>query len=202
MSKQLGFFIDVSRCTGCKTCMVACKDGHNPAPGMNLRRVREFAGGDWEKTAEGSWKQDVFAYYVSVSCNHCSDPACVKVCPTGAHFKRKEDGLVVIDAKKCIGCGMCAKACPYHAPVLDTKTHKMQKCDGCLNRLAKDQKPLCVESCPMRAIEFGDMEELKKIHKGTAAIAPLPAPTTKPNIIVKPPKRNGKASDSKDGLEY
>ena len=86
-------------------------------PGMNLRKVREYSGGTWRKTNEGAWKQDVFAYYVSLSCNHCSDPACVKVCPTGAHFKRKEDGLVVIDTKKCIGCGMCAKACPYDAPV-------------------------------------------------------------------------------------
>ena len=107
---QYGFFVDVSKCTGCKTCMVACKDGHFAQPGMNLRKVREYSGGTWRKTNEGAWKQDVFAYYVSLSCNHCSDPACVKVCPTGAHFKRKEDGLVVIDTKKCIGCGICTLA--------------------------------------------------------------------------------------------
>lgn len=111
---QLGFFVDVSKCSGCKTCAVACKDAHNLPVGMNFRKVHEYAGGNWKQAADGSWTQDVFGYYVSLGCNHCSDPACVKVCPTKAHHKRAEDGLVVIDATKCIGCGLCAQACPYH----------------------------------------------------------------------------------------
>ena len=127
---QLGFFVDVSKCSGCKTCAVACKDAHNLPVGMNFRKVHEYAGGNWKQAADGSWTQDVFGYYVSLGCNHCSDPACVKVCPTKAHHKRAEDGLVVIDATKCIGCGLCAQACPYHAPVLDETAHKMRKCDA------------------------------------------------------------------------
>lgn len=103
---QLGFFVDVSKCSGCKTCAVACKDAHNLPVGMNFRKVHEYAGGNWKQAADGSWTQDVFGYYVSLGCNHCSDPACVKVCPTKAHHKRAEDGLVVIDATKCIGCGL------------------------------------------------------------------------------------------------
>ena len=100
---QKGFYIDVSRCTGCRTCSVACADKN------------------------GAWRQDVFAYYVSIGCNECADPACVKACPTKAHMKRAEDGLVVIDESKCIGCGLCAKACPYGVPQLNTKKRKMTK---------------------------------------------------------------------------
>ena len=112
---QLGFFVDVSKCSGCKTCAVACKDAHNLPVGMNFRKVHEYAGGNWKQAADGSWTQDVFGYYVSLGCNHCSDPACVKVCPTKAHHKRAEDGLVVIDATKCIGCGLCTTKCEFDA---------------------------------------------------------------------------------------
>lgn len=97
---QLGFFIDLTKCTGCQTCTVACKDAHNLEVGRNFRKVLEAESGTWKQDrATGAWHQDVRAYYVSISCNQCADPACVKVCPTKAHFKRKEDGLVVIDTK-------------------------------------------------------------------------------------------------------
>ena len=119
MTKQYGFVVDVSRCTGCRTCAVACKDAHNLPVGLNLRRVLEEASGSWRQDRmTGAWHQDVRAWYVSIACNHCENPACVKVCPTKAHYKRAEDGLVVIDRDKCVGCGMCAQACPYGAPQL------------------------------------------------------------------------------------
>lgn len=187
---QLGFFIDLTKCTGCQTCTVACKDAHNLEVGRNFHKVLEAESGTWKQDrATGAWHQDVRAYYVSISCNHCADPACVKVCPTKAHFKRKEDGLVVIDTKKCIGCGACAMACPYHAPVLNPVTKKMSKCDGCLNRLEAGLQPICVESCPQRAIEFGPIEELRRKHGKLAQIAPLPDPAqTKPSLVIRPPK--------------
>ena len=184
---QKGFYIDLTRCAGCRTCSVACVDLNNTPVGLNLRRVIEFEGGSWKKSAEGTWRQDVFAYYVSIGCNECADPACVKVCPTKAHFKRAEDGLVVIDQEKCIGCGMCARACPYGVPQLDAKRGKMLKCDGCVARTSRGMMPVCVESCPERALEFGDIDELRRKHGLVDSVAPLPdAGITRPSIVIKP----------------
>ncbi len=79
MTTQYGFFIDSSRCTGCKTCELACKDYKDLTPEVSFRRIYEYAGGDWQED-NGVWHQNVFAYYLSISCNHCEDPACTKVC--------------------------------------------------------------------------------------------------------------------------
>lgn len=187
---QYGFYFDASKCTGCKTCMVACKDKNNLPVGMNFRRVTEFSGGNWRQDrATGAWHQDAFAYYLSISCNECSDPACVKVCPTKAHFKRAEDGLVLIDPKKCIGCGACLAACPYGAPQLDREERKMRKCDTCLDRREKGLNPVCVDACPQRALDFGPIDELRKKYGDCAAIAPLPdVSVTKPNLVIHPTK--------------
>lgn len=187
---QYGFYFDASKCTGCKTCMVACKDKNNLPVGMNFRRVTEFSGGNWRQDrATGAWHQDAFAYYLSISCNECSDPACVKVCPTKAHFKRAEDGLVLIDPKKCIGCGASLAACPYGAPQLDREARKMRKCDTCLDRREKGLNPVCVDACPQRALDFGPIDELRKKYGDCAAIAPLPdVSVTKPNLVIHPTK--------------
>ncbi len=91
MTTQYGFFIDSSRCTGCKTCELACKDYKDLTPDVSFRRIYEYAGGDWQED-NGVWHQNVFAYYLSISCNHCEDPACTKVCPSGAMHKRGAAG--------------------------------------------------------------------------------------------------------------
>ena len=187
MTKQYGFVVDVSRCTGCRTCAVACKDAHNLPVGLNLRRVLEEASGSWrQERMTGAWHQDVRAWYVSIACNHCENPACVKVCPTKAHAKLDDKGgLVLIDPAKCIGCGMCAKACPYGAPVLDEKAHKMTKCDACVDRVVKGELPVCVAACPQRALDFGYVDDLKAKYGEGAHIEPLPSPAmTKPNLLV------------------
>ena len=199
---QTGFYIDTSRCAGCRTCSVACADLNNTPVCLNLRRVVEYEGGEWKKNWDGTWRQNVFAYYVSMGCNECADPACVKVCPTKAHYKRAEDGLVVIDTAKCIGCGACAAACPYGAPQLDKVAKKMRKCDGCVARTSKGGQPVCVESCPERALEFGDIEELRRKHGTLAAIAPLPSEEeTHPSLVIKPCKR-AKPVDFEGGEEH
>lgn len=199
---QKGFYIDSSRCTGCRTCSVACADLHNSPVGQHLRRVTEVEGGKWVQQRDGTWRQNVFAYYITQGCNHCADPACVKVCPTKAHFKRAEDGLVVIDPAKCIGCGMCAKACPYGAPQLDTINRKMRKCDGCVARTSKGMNPVCVESCPERAIEFGDIEELRAKHGTIDAVAPMcDGSATHPSLVIKPSK-NARPAGSDEGTAH
>ena len=109
MTTQYGFFIDSSRCTGCKTCELACKDFKDLGPEVSFRRIYEYAGGDWQED-NGVWHQNVFAYYLSISCNHCDDPACTKVCPSGAMHKR-EDGFVVVDEDVCIGCRRSRPCC-------------------------------------------------------------------------------------------
>jgi len=150
MTTQYGFFIDSSRCTGCKTCELACKDFKDLGPEVSFRRIYEYAGGDWQED-NGVWHQNVFAYYLSISCNHCDDPACTKVCPSGAMHKR-EDGFVVVDEDVCIGCRYCHMACPYGAPQYNAEKGHMTKCDGCYSRVAEGKQPICVESCPLRAL--------------------------------------------------
>jgi anaerobic dimethyl sulfoxide reductase subunit B (iron-sulfur subunit) len=129
MTTQYGFYIDSSRCTGCKTCELACKDYKDLTPDVSFRRIYEYAGGDWQED-NGVWHQNVFAYYLSIACNHCEDPACTKVCPSGAMHKR-EDGFVVVDEDVCIGCRYCHMACPYGAPQYNAAKGHMTKCDGC-----------------------------------------------------------------------
>ncbi|EAW5939298.1 twin-arginine translocation signal domain-containing protein [Salmonella enterica] len=145
----------------------------------------EYAGGDWQED-NGVWHQNVFAYYLSISCNHCEGPACTKVCPSGAMHKR-DDGFVVVNEEVCIGCRYCHMACPYGAPQYNAAKGHMTKCDGCYDRVAEGKKPICVESCPLRALDFGPIDELRKKHGELAAVAPLPrAHFTKPNIVIKP----------------
>ncbi|HCL5288716.1 TPA: dimethylsulfoxide reductase subunit B [Salmonella enterica] len=185
MTTQYGFFIDSSRCTGCKTCELACKDYKDLPPDVSFRRIYEYAGGDWQED-NGVWHQNVFAYYLSISCNHCEDPACTKVCPSGAMHKR-DDGFVVVNEEVCIGCRYCHMACPYGTPQYNTAKGHMTKCDGCYDRVAEGKKPICVESCPLRALDFGPIDELRKKHGELAAVAPLPrVHFTKPNIVIKP----------------
>lgn len=186
--KQMAFYFDASNCIGCKTCEIACKDVNDLPLGVRLRRVREYGGGNWIKR-DGFFVPDgVFTYYISTSCMHCQEPPCVDVCPAGAMVKRKEDGIVVVDEEKCIGCGYCRWACPYGAPQLDPTTHVMKKCDLCVDLQHRGEQPACVANCPMRCLDYGELDELRARYGDVDTIMPLPSGRmTKPAFVVTPP---------------
>lgn len=190
MTKQLAFYFDSSACIGCKTCQIACKDKKNNPLGVNFRRVINYGGGSW---TPHPMHHDVllpvnfFGYYLSVACMHCEKPICVEVCPSKAMHKREEDGLVVVDQSKCLGCRLCEQACPYGAPQFNEELGVMSKCDMCLDLLEQGQKPACVTSCPQRALDIGDFDELRAKYGRIDAIEPLPkASYTQPCIVIKP----------------
>lgn len=152
---QLGFYINMMQCTGCKVCEISCKDKNNLEVGASFREVKPFEGGKFP---------NVWSYSLSLACNHCEDAKCIKDCPTKTIYKRKEDGLVLLDKNKCIGCKKCISLCPYDHPKYIKNEGKCGKCDGCSDLVDKGQNPTCIDSCPMRAIEFGNIEELRKKH--------------------------------------
>ena len=143
---QYGFFYDASRCTGCRTCELACKDYNNLPVEFSYRHVYEMEGGGWQQDENGLWTNDMFTYYLSISCQHCDNPACTRACPTGAMHK-DENGIVSVDATKCIGCGYCAMACPYNAPHVSREVGHSMKCDGCKDRVVGNYEIDVVQVC-------------------------------------------------------
>lgn len=198
-STQYGFHIDTQKCSGCKTCQVSCKDKNDLDLGLLWRRTYKYGGGSFQETSKGVYTNNIFAYYVSISCNHCNTPVCVKSCPTGAMHKNKDNGLVTIESSLCIGCSSCAKACPYDAPQLDNQRKVMTKCDGCMDRLEAGLRPICVDSCPQRAIDFVTMDKLvtKYPEAVMGNIKPLPSNSiTNPNLLITVNRFNNRS----DGL--
>lgn len=188
---QYAFHFSGSRCTGCKTCELACKDYNDLSTDVAYRKVYEYeTAGTWDADEAGCWTATGTTYYTSVACNHCDDPACTKVCPTGAMHKDGETGIVSVDADKCIGCGYCHMACPYNAPKVDRALGHSVKCDGCQSRVAEGKKPICVEACPLRALDFDEKTKIQEAHPTSevADIAPLPEKHyTNPNLLITKP---------------
>ena len=171
---QYGFHFDGKRCTGCKTCVLACKDNKDLSAEISFRKVYEYGGGTWSQS-DGLWSNDAFGYYVSVACNHCDSPACMAKCPQGAISKDPDTGIVNNDPeiKKAVRCDMCA------------------------DRVAEGKQPICVEACPLRALDFGEISELRQKYGEMADIAPLPsADETKPNIVITEPVNAKPAGDA------
>jgi len=174
----LGFYFDMTRCVGCRACQVACKDKNNLDVGTILRNAKTYSVGKFPK---------VKTYSYSASCNHCENPACAAACPTGATYKA-EDGTVVHDESLCIGCQACVAACPYGAPKYVPEKKKVTKCDACAYLRAKGMNPACVDACPSRALEFGDLDELRAKYGDdlVSDITILPdSALTCPNVLIK-----------------
>ncbi len=177
---QLGFYFDQRRCTGCYTCVVACKEWHQVPPGpASWCRLKSIEEGRFP---------EVWLAYAFLPCYHCAQPACVPACPTEAISKRPEDGIVVVDRDACLsGCRSCLQACPYDAPQFRDPDAKMEKCDLCLDRLQEDREPLCVATCPLRALQVGPLEDLRETTGGEDRAPGLPDPSlTQPSAVFRP----------------
>lgn len=175
-----GFVYDQSRCIGCNTCQMACKDGHDLEPGLFLRRAATLEFTDYEGK--------LHTIHYSGSCNHCNTPACLNRCPSGA-IHRQADGTIAVDPQKCIGCGTCTWVCPYGAPKLSHKTGRSMKCDACYDRRQAGKEPLCVESCLTHCLRFTDLDTLVPEERAryTNRLPYLPDPTeTDPNVRILP----------------
>lgn len=197
--------IDLKRCVGCHTCSVSCKIANNLPNEIWYNRILTV-GGESMDTAEGTFPNNKLEF-LPVNCQHCENPACVKACPVGATYKRKEDGIVIQDPDKCIGCRYCMVACPYSGvrqfnwkepeyyvdfPVGDTETVQNQyntvsKCNFCVHRLAEGKEPACMELCIGRARFFGDIDDpesdVSKAIEGRNYVHLLEEKGTKPSVF-------------------
>ncbi len=172
--------VDISRCTGCGSCEVACQLEHGLAP--SVRPIRVLALGPFP--AENGWAMS----FVPALCAHCTDPICVRVCPQGA-MQQRADGIVFSDPARCVGCRTCAAACPYAAPVLNTATGKIAKCDYCRERVDAGQQPACVLKCPTGALAFGPVAQLiqqRQRRDAERIAAAMPVDPRRPARLTEP----------------
>ncbi|RNL45060.1 4Fe-4S dicluster domain-containing protein [Paraeggerthella hongkongensis] len=178
MTKQ-GFYFDLTSCSGCRTCQVACKDKNALGVGTLFRHVHTFETGAYPEAR---------LYSFAATCNHCMNPACVEACPNSAMYIDEEDGTVQHDDSKCIGCQYCVKACPYGVPQYIEESKLTHKCDGCIQLRKNGEVPACVAACPMRAIEFGSYDELLAAHpEAVSDVAVLPnSAETSPCTLINP----------------
>ena len=183
---RYGMVIDLQKCTGCNACTIACRAEHGTPANVHFHKVIKYEAGTYPNAK---------MKFLPMPCMHCQDPPCQKVCPTGATFIQP-DGLVLIDAAKCIGCRACMVACPYESRQflweiknyfpgsLPTPYEKIKqngfekgtvvKCNFCLHRLEDGRLPACVTTCPSEARTFGDLDDpesevsrLIVLHRGT-----------------------------------
>ena len=180
---QYGFFFDQSRCSGCHTCAVACKNWNSLPPGpLKYLRIFEYEKGTFP---------DLRIHYQWVPCYHCEKPVCIDACPRDAIYKEEKYGAVLIDADRCDAyeCRMCYDACPYGALLFpsDEPEAKPQKCTMCIDRLEVGDLPICALSCPMRALDFGPFRELVDAYGDKRDLEDMPhSQTTNPAVVFKP----------------
>jgi len=202
---KLGLVIDLDTCVGCQACVVNCKEWNTGGYGAPLSDQDAY-GAD----PVGSWLNRVHTYEVTPkdapaqivhfprSCLHCEDAPCVTVCPTGASFKRDQDGIVLVEEDWCIGCGLCAWSCPYGAREMDPAAGVMKKCTLCVDRIYNenlpeiDREPACVRTCPSRARHFGDFSDpdsnVSRLVKERGGMDLMPEQGTRPVNKYLPPR--------------
>lgn len=202
---KLGLVIDLDTCVGCHACAVACKQWNSSGTSGPLTDYEPYGA-----EPAGVWFNRIRHYEVDeypnsktinapMSCMHCEDAACVTVCPTGASYKREEDGIVLIDQDKCMGCNYCAWACPYGARELDRESGTMKKCTLCVDRIydenlpEAERQPACVLTCPSHARFFGDFDdpnsEVSQKVRERGGYAMMPEVGYQPTNMYLPPRQ-------------
>ena len=199
---KLAIGIDLHRCIGCNTCALACKMQNNVPMGMAWNRVLNEEC-EFEVGVQGTYPH-VSRAHLPVACQHCENPACLRVCPTGATYK-DDKGRVEIDYDKCIGCRMCMAACPYNPrvfnwgePVRDPDFNYgdrdvpvrgkgvVEKCTLCKERTDRGDEPMCVKCCLAKARVFGDLDdpesEISRVIRERNATVLLPEQGTRPQV--------------------
>ena len=201
---RYGMVINLKRCIGCQTCAIACKTANNTPRDILWNTVRTI-GGEVLDSPSGEYPNNSLQP-LPISCQHCENPACVKVCPVGATYKDPETGVVRQDYDKCIGCRMCMAACPYTgvrsfnweepkyaldfaAGDADAPTHQkhvVEKCTFCYQRISKGDAPACMVLCPGRARHWGDLDdpnsEVSKLIREREYKQLLPNEGTRPSV--------------------
>lgn len=201
-----GMVVDLERCLGCWSCCIICKSENNVPLGMwwnRINTVGEALDTPYEEHGEPA------LHWVPLACQHCENPACTRVCPVSATYSR-EDGLVMQDDDRCIGCRYCLVACPYGVRVFNwgrpeypvpfatgmvkaRPVGTMEKCTFCVHRLAEGQVPSCVWSCPGQARIFGDLNdpqsEVSRLIRERAGYQLLKERGTDPQVFYLPPRR-------------
>ena len=174
-NKQHGFFFTADNCIGCHACEAACSEKNENPAHIAFRSVGYVEGGSYP---------DYKRMNISMACNHCDDPVCLKGCPTGAYTKHAEFGAVLQDPDTCFGCGYCTWVCPYNAPQLDPIQGQVSKCNMCVDRLEVGLKPSCVSACVGNALDFGVIENIPENRDQAKVTIPgFPDPEiTHPNI--------------------
>jgi DMSO reductase iron-sulfur subunit len=173
--KQHGFYFNADHCIACHACESACSEKNNLPAHLAFRAVGYVEGGSWP---------DYRRLNISMACNHCDDPVCLKGCPTRAYTKFAEYGAVLQDPDICFGCGYCTWVCPYNAPQLDPVAGHVQKCNMCVDRLEAGLKPACASACLAGALDFGVIETRPDNRDQVETVIPgFPDPAiTHPNV--------------------
>ena len=217
---KLGLVIDLDICVGCQACVVNCKEWNTAGYGAPLADEDAYGAAPM-----GAWLNRVHAYEVSErageaqtsrtvhfpkSCLHCEEAPCVTVCPTGASYKRAEDGIVLVNEDWCIGCGLCAWSCPYGARELDPAEGVMKKCTLCVDRIynenlpEEDRQPACVRTCPTNARHFGDLgdpnSEVSLMVGARSGMDLMPEQETRPVNKYLPPRPRRVADEAPASL--
>jgi Fe-S-cluster-containing dehydrogenase component len=203
--RKLGLVIDLDTCVGCQACVTACKAWNTQSPGTAPLSDQAPSG-----DPSGTFLNRVHSYDVQPeqglaqivhfprSCLHCDDAPCVTVCPTGASYKRAEDGIVLVNEADCMGCGLCAWACPYGAREVDEAAGIMKKCTLCVDRIDNrslpeiDREPACVRTCPTGARHFGDLADpdsaVSRLVADRGGVDLMPEQGTRPVNKYLPPR--------------